>query len=74
MNHKQADSDIALFERICEEIHIFLDLSDKKIAAEVEARYDIPKEKVMEQFNRTDSSDYSTAQLIMMAYDPRFFG
>jgi hypothetical protein len=76
MDHKQADYEIGLFENIKEQTDKILrhQGSDASIAKEYEKEFGIPADKILEQFNGENSRDYNTAELVMMAYNPGFFG
>lgn len=75
--HRQADAEIALWEEIEKELHpnsFIKYMSDEDIAREVELRFGIAASAVLAQFRREDSSMFPTPMLVMMAYNPEFFG
>lgn len=69
MTHAEADALIDLEERIARELPEFINQVDSAIADEVEKRYGIPATRVLQQFERADSMDYTTVELIMFAHD-----
>ena len=70
---RKKDYDLALFDRLQDEVPELLNQSDAKIAADCEEMFGISAEDILSQFKREDEMDFTTVELIMMAHEPHFF-
>lgn len=69
-----ADAEIQLYEDVCELLPSLLDKPDAAIAEGVERELGIPAAEILKQFRRPDAAQHTTAELVMLAHDPHFWG